>query len=212
MKNKILIVGADIEIIELIQTHSTDYEIFGIVDNNIKDTYHKIKVIGQDSHVVNIPNLSGSVEIVITIDDPHTKERLYEYYRNHGFSFAKIVSNKAIVSPYAHLEDGIIIQNGVNVGPNVIIKSCTKLNTNANIMHDVSIGKYCTIAPNVVALGYVEIGNGVFLGANSTVLPRVRLDDYTTIGAGAVVTKNTDKNKVYVGNPARLLDRSSKQR
>jgi acetyltransferase-like isoleucine patch superfamily enzyme len=42
----------------------------------------------------------------------------------------------------------------------------------------------------------------VKIGMNATILPGVILAEGCVIGAGSVVTKSTEPNAVYVGNPA----------
>ena len=48
-----------------------------------------------------------------------------------------------------------------------------------------------------------QVGNKVLIGSNSTILP-IKIDDKVVIGAGSVVTQNCKKNKIYLGNPAKL--------
>mmetsp|Transcript_62902 Transcript_62902/g.109826 ORF Transcript_62902/g.109826 Transcript_62902/m.109826 type:complete len:92 (+) Transcript_62902:2-277(+) len=50
------------------------------------------------------------------------------------------------------------------------------------------------------------IGNKVSIGSNCTVLP-VKICDNVVLGAGAVATKDINEPGVYVGNPARKLDK-----
>ena len=70
-------------------------------------------------------------------------------------------------------------------------------------MHDVTVSEFVTIAPNAVVLGRVSIRSNSYVGANSTILPALLIDYNTTIGAGAVVTKDTEKDSVVVGVPAK---------
>lgn len=78
-----------------------------------------------------------------------------------------------------------------------------KLNTFANVMHNNRVGSFTTVAPNAVLLGYVTIGESVYIGANSTVLPSINIDSNTIVGAGAVVTKNVANGVVVKGVPAK---------
>lgn len=51
----------------------------------------------------------------------------------------------------------------------------------------------------------IVIGRGSWLGVGVTVLPGVRVAPGCVIGAGAVVTRDTDADGLYVGVPARRV-------
>ena len=94
-----------------------------------------------------------------------------------------------------------------------------------------TIGRYCSIAPNVsIGLGEhilnkvstssifygnnaydiltqepVEIGNDVWIGTRAVILRGVKIGDGAIIGAGAVVTKEVLPFSIVVGVPARQI-------
>ncbi|WP_375422733.1 DapH/DapD/GlmU-related protein [uncultured Friedmanniella sp.] len=51
----------------------------------------------------------------------------------------------------------------------------------------------------------IVVGDGCWLGANVVVLSGVRIDSGCVVGAGAVVTRDTEPDGVYVGVPARRV-------
>jgi acetyltransferase-like isoleucine patch superfamily enzyme len=53
----------------------------------------------------------------------------------------------------------------------------------------------------------VVIGRHVWIGTGAIILPGVTIGDHSIVGAGAVVTKSIPEKCVYVGNPARLLEK-----
>jgi acetyltransferase-like isoleucine patch superfamily enzyme len=53
----------------------------------------------------------------------------------------------------------------------------------------------------------VSIGRHVWIGTGAIILPGVTIGDHSIVGAGAVVTKSIPEKCVYVGNPARLLEK-----
>ena len=53
----------------------------------------------------------------------------------------------------------------------------------------------------------IVIGSNVWIGGSVTILPGVHIGDGCVIGAGSVVTKDTEPNSIYVGNPAKMLKR-----
>ncbi len=54
-------------------------------------------------------------------------------------------------------------------------------------------------------LGFVTIGNNVFVGANTIILPNVTIGDNVIIGAGSVVSCSIPSNSIAVGNPAKVI-------
>jgi serine acetyltransferase len=55
--------------------------------------------------------------------------------------------------------------------------------------------------------GNVTMGSGVFVGTGAVVLERLSICDNAIIGAGAVVTKSILEPGVYVGVPAKKLNK-----
>ena len=100
---------------------------------------------------------------------------------------------------------GIFIQKLCFVSSNVNIGDGVKINVGAQIHHDVSIEKYCTIAPRAVILGSVKIGKYTYVGANSTIKQNVKIGKNVIIGAGAVVVNDIKNNQIVAGNPAKKI-------
>jgi acetyltransferase-like isoleucine patch superfamily enzyme len=112
----------------------------------------------------------------------------------------------------------------VEIQKNVSIGDRSKIQSHAFICELVSIGEDCFIGHGVCftndkfILGKpaggdkslwqrTVIGNNVCIGNNATILPVTICDD-VVIGAGAVVTRDISLSGVYVGNPARRLEKS----
>jgi sugar O-acyltransferase (sialic acid O-acetyltransferase NeuD family) len=137
------------------------------------------------------------------------RTRLYAEVKRKGFSTPSYVSSDAFVWKTAKIGEncfifeGNVIQHGAQVANNVVIWSGN------HIGHQTHIGANCYIASHVVISGFCEIGENCFLGVSSCLSDRVKVAKDCIIGAGAVVLKDTEPGKVYVGNPARPLDKSS---
>lgn len=201
MNNRIVIVGAFHEIIELAEEN--DFSIFGLIDNQKKNMYRGYKILCDDKGAIEILNLIKKFSLVISPDQPSVRLKLYNYYKKLGFEFISIISNKADISKSCKISEGSIIQRGVNISAESKIGKFAKLNTKCNVMHDSVIGDFTTIAPNAVILGNVKIGTGCYIGANATINPNIIISDNTIIGAGAVVTKDCKESGTYVGVPAK---------
>jgi maltose O-acetyltransferase len=125
--------------------------------------------------------------------------------------------------------EGVFIEYGFHMdyGDSIEIGDRTFINTNCTIVDSaketrsrIQIGADCLIGPNVQLLAVshdiepdtrlskfnyaddINIGNNVWLGGGAIVLAGVNIGDNCVIGAGSVVTKSTEKNSFYVGNPA----------
>lgn len=201
MKQKILLVGAYHEMIELCE--ACGYELAGIIDNDITGEYYGVKIVGTDADAKVLFEQHMDCMVVITPFMPHVREKLVNLYSVIGYKFATLISPNARVSKYATIGEGTVVQAGVNVAANTQIGRFVKLNTNCNIMHDNVVGDFVTVCPNAVTLGYVITANRVFIGANSTILPNMTLGEKCVVGAGAVVTKPVNPGQIVKGVPAK---------
>ncbi len=201
MDKDVILVGGFHEVIELCE--KTDFNIVGIIDGQLQDSYFGYPVIGSDTDAKALFPKYGKCKLVITPDSPLIREKLVKIYASIGYDFATIISPSATISKLATIGKGTIIQDGVNVSACTKIENFVKLNTNANVMHDNAISDFVTIAPNAVILGRVEVGISSYIGANATILPELKVGCHSTVGAGAVVTRNVADCVIVKGIPAK---------
>lgn len=117
--------------------------------------------------------------------------------------------------------DNCFIGPFVEIQKDVVIGCNTKIQSHTFICELVSIGNECFIGHGVMFINDLftkggpaqgdktmwkstKIGNNVSIGSNATILP-VEICDNVVIGAGAVVTKNIEKQGIYAGNPAKFI-------
>lgn len=109
---------------------------------------------------------------------------------------------------------GVAVENYCNIG------SYCKLETNVYITAYSNVEDYVFIAPGVVTSNDnyagrdkerfnhfkgVTVKRGGRIGAQATILPGKIINEDTFVAAGAVVTKDTEKETIYVGNPAKKI-------
>jgi sugar O-acyltransferase (sialic acid O-acetyltransferase NeuD family) len=144
----------------------------------------------------------------------HTKlntvrTRLYNEVKKKGFAPVSYVSSKSFVwrdveiGENCFIFENNVIQRRVRIGNNVILWSGN------HIGHRTVIEDNVFMSLNAVVAGYCVLGENCFVGINSSIVDTKKVARDCIIGAGAVVIRDTEEGKVYVGNPAKPTKRSS---
>lgn len=137
------------------------------------------------------------------------REARYRSAKDRGYEFVTYVSSRASVWPDLTLGENCliyehaIIQPFARIGDNVIIRS------GAHVSHHCQVANHAFIAAEAAMGGETCIGERAFVGVGATLRDRIRVAERSFIGAGAVVVRDTEPDGVYVGNPARKLDKSA---
>ncbi len=137
------------------------------------------------------------------------REKKYFEAKEKGFSIASYISSKcSYLSQFPPGENAFIfedntIQPFVKIGHNVTLWSGN------HIGHHSIIKDHNFISSHVVISGHCIINSYCFLGVNSTLAHKVELAEGTLLGAGVVISKNTERNKVYVSARPTILEKES---
>lgn len=181
------------------------YSEIGIIDkvDKLREVIMGQSVIGTDEDLIHFFE-KGYKDAVITIGsigNPQVRIKIYQKLLKIGFSFPIIKDSQAIVSKYAHIEEGVFIGKGAIINTDSIIKKFSIINTGSIIEHDSEIGEFVHIAPGSVIAGEVKVGNYTHIGINSTVKQQVRIGEHCIIGMGSNVLNNIKENTIAYGNP-----------
>lgn len=129
----------------------------------------------------------------------HLRKSLGDYFSNKGFSYKTVVSDSAMVSPYASLGEGVQVMAGAIIQAGAIIGNHTIVNTGAIIDHDCQIGCYNHIAPGATLSGQVVTGDCVHIGTGANVIQSISIGENSVLGAGSIVTKSLGENAKAFG-------------
>ena len=145
--------------------------------------------IGTNCKILNGVEISSMGKIEISSD---TVLNLFSSIRGNFINIGKNVW----ISRYSSIEgDGIIIEDGAIIGPNVTINSSThKICEKTNLVLMESIDS----KP-------VKICKGSWIGAGAVILRGVTIGEGAIIGSNSVVTKDIPAYEVHVGIPAKFL-------
>ena len=214
-KQKLIIVGAG-EFAEMAYEYFTHDSPYEVVAFSVEKDYLKSKELFGLPVVPfeELENLYDPSKYKVFVAVTYTqlnrvRTRLYKEAKKKGFSAVSYVSSRAFVWRNVEIGENCfifennVIQYRVKVGNNVIMWSGN------HVGHRSTIKDNCFISSHVVISGYCEVGENCFLGVNSCIADYKKIAKDCIIGAGAVVLKDTEEGKVYVGNPAKPLEKSS---
>lgn len=98
------------------------------------------------------------------------------------------IGNNVTVKCGVYLWDGIVLEDNVQIGPNVTFTN----------------DKYPR-AKQAFDLRRTTIKKNASIGAASVILGGITIGENAMIGAGSVVTKDVPANELWVGNPAKYI-------
>ena len=117
------------------------------------------------------------------------RKKVYERLKSIGYRFANIISPNAIIhseikGDNCWICDYVIIENDVEIGNNVFIKS------KATILHCSNIRNHSFIGANSLIAGSCNVGEQSYVGISSTIFNRVNIGKKCLVGACTYVKRN----------------------
>jgi sugar O-acyltransferase (sialic acid O-acetyltransferase NeuD family) len=211
-----LIIVGDGETAELAYeyfTHDSEHDVVAFSVESAykkKDSLFDLPVVAFEDIATLYPPSEFQAFVAISYTQLNrVRRRLFAETKAKGYSFVSYVSSKAFVWHNVQLGENCfimennVLQYAVKVGNNVVLWSGN------HIGHQSIIRDNVFISSHVVVSGYCDVGENCFLGVNSSLANNLTVAKDCLIGMGAVVHKDTEERKVYVGNPAKPLPKDS---
>ncbi len=136
------------------------------------------------------------------------RKKIYQECVDAGYHISTYISSTATV--YSNnIGEGCIIMPRVYIGPNCnigkgnIIASCTCLS------HDNNIGDFNFISSNAIFGGHSTVCDNCFIGLGAVVRDGISIRNYSLIGSATNLLLSTEKEGVYIGNPAHRIEGKS---
>lgn len=146
-------------------------------------------------------------QFILGIGDNKIRQKLADLIVSKKKKILNIIHPSSIISNYANFGTGNFVAANVTVNALAKIADNCILNTGCIIEHECTIESGVHIAPGTVLAGNVMVGENSFIGANSVVKQGIKIGKDVTVGAGSVVIKDIPDNEIWVGNPAKKLNR-----
>ncbi len=217
MKNKKLVIVGGGETADLAYeyfTHDSEYEVASFsVEKEYKksDTFRGLPL--EDFEFIERKYNVEEYYAFVAVSGAklnRVRTKLYNATKSKGYKIASYISSKCFIGRNVEIgENNFILENNV-IQSNVKIGSNVVLWSGNHIGHRSIIGDNCFISSHVVVSGFCEIGKNCFIGVNSCVSDGVRIADDNFIAIGSVISRSTERESFYKGNPAEKSSVNSK--
>ena len=210
-KNKLVIVGTG-ETGEMAFdyfTHDSSYEVVAFSVEKAyqdKDEMAGLPVVPfEEIEASHPPSAHHAFVAMSSMRLNRNRSRLYAATKAKGYQLASYVSSRAFVGRKVEIGENCFILEDNVIQFAVKIRNTVVLWSGNHIGHQTIINDHVFVSSHVVISGFCEIGEYCFLGVNSCFANNLKIERDCVIGMGAVIHKNTEPQKVYVGNPGKPI-------
>jgi sugar O-acyltransferase (sialic acid O-acetyltransferase NeuD family) len=208
---KLIIVGGGefAEIADQYFSFDSDYEVIGFCVERAyikSDEINGKPVFAYEEIEQRFPSKDHFLFIAIPSSDMNRlRKRFYLDAKAKGYQFASYISSRAFVWRNVQIgENTFIFENNV-IQPFVTIGNNCVIWSGNHIGHRSIVKDHVFFSSHVVVSGYCVIGEGCFMGVNATVNDHITIGDSCVIGSGALIVRDTESEKIYVGSAARAV-------
>ena len=195
-------------IVDIIEKESK-FKMMGFIESSL-DVGTKIldyEVLGREEDLSHLAQKKSIFGGVIAIGDnvirAKVEKKINRIYSD--FNFINCIHPKSIIAKDVCLGVGNVVMAGVIINPSSTIGNHCILNTNSSLDHDSSMLDFTSIAPNVVTGGNVKINEYSAIGIGATIFQGVSIGSNCLVGGGSLISKDTQSNSIYYGNPAKYI-------
>lgn len=207
MKDLIVFGAGDLGkfIVHNIEMFDGEYNIVGFMDEDAGKVGGKLcgqPILGIDYFQSNkIDDLC----IVIAISSPVAKEAISRKLKPYNVVFPNFISPDSWLSKSVKTGRGILIYPKSSIDFETEIDDFVTINAGCTIGHNVTIGRFSTLAPGVNLAGFTKIEEKASLGIGCCSIQGIRIGSSSTIGGQAMLTRDVEPGKTVAGVPAKII-------
>ena len=196
-------------LIGIINKQQPTWNLVGFFDDNVLLKGQAVSHYGHCIGGLNELNMyERTIALVISIGNPKVVKKIVESITNPNVCYPNIIHPDFIIKDPEtfSIGQGNIIQDGCSVSCNVSIGDFNILNGGVVFGHDDNVGSYNAFMPAIRVSGGVTIGDTNFFGVGSIVLQQIKIGNEVRLGAGSVLMSKPKDGKLYIGNPAKIIE------
>ena len=210
MQKPILIFGAG-KIAEVVYHHIIRDGLFKVaafcVDQrflNTQDGTHpkfNLPVVAFDDVERSYPPDKFDMLVVIGYQNLNMlRQQKYAAAKAKGYTLCSYISPRADTGNWLKHGDNCVVLDGVGIQPGTEIGNNVFVWNNSLIGHHSKILDDCWLTAGTTIGGCTEIGEQTFIGLNATIGGEITIGKRNFIGAGALVTKSSVANAVFISS------------
>ena len=190
-------------LVEEINENKDEWNLLGFLDD-----YQSI----QNKKILGYPILGDYSKVpeyreayfVVAFGDARLREKIANEISMYNVKWANLYSPTVRIHRSNKIGKGVVIGRYTDLTINCDIGDFVYLNIHVVLGHEVKIGNYSIVSPNVTINGGAIIGKACQIGANVFV-KEVTIGNHVTVGASSCVVKDVDSDCVIVGVPAKII-------
>lgn len=189
-----------------------------VADIAKRNGYDTILFLDDNETVTNCSNypVVGKIDLfgeyncdfAVAIGNPKVRQRVMGKLELAGKRIPPLIHSNAIIGENVHIGMGTIVAAGSVINPSTKIGRGCIINTCSSVDHDCVLGDFVHIAVGAHVAGTCSIEERSWIGAGATVRNNITICPDCMIGAGAVVIKNIAFPGVYIGIPAKKMEKA----
>jgi sugar O-acyltransferase (sialic acid O-acetyltransferase NeuD family) len=149
----------------------------------------------------NIDKIDDYEEAIICCSDNYLKEKIYKDIALKNLTFTKVIHPKSIISYFATIDTGVIINANVVIQPEAKVGKCCMIHAGVIIEHNCIIEDFVNLAPGVILAGGVRVGKHTTINTGTIVAPNVNIGNGCVIGAGSLILHDVPELTKIFGHP-----------
>lgn len=154
--------------------------------------------------------LQKDIRFLIALGDPDAREKVYNKIKENGYLLSTWIHPKAEIAHSVTMGEGVIIMDAY-IDVNVNVGNNTFIYYKAAIGHDSVVKENCIIGAGAFVGGHSTIEKNVYFGPGAAVRDRIHIGECAVIGLNSAVYKDVPNGCSAIGNPAKVIQRSSNE-
>lgn len=152
----------------------------------------------------DIEEFRGNIEFVIANGEPAARHLLYEKIKRSQYTLTTIISDDCDISSSSSIGDGCIIFQS-RISPNVCIGDNVIIEFGVDLGHDVVVKKHVVLNSMSFVGGYTHIGERTYIAPGALLRDRIFVGRDAIVGLGSVVIHDVADKSIVAGNPAKKI-------